>query len=66
MRNIQWLKNSVILHARTEYENFEEPERKRHLRRLWRTSHRAFADRDAQLNADIPQKQGVRSDAELA
>ncbi|HVN39101.1 MAG TPA: TauD/TfdA family dioxygenase [Myxococcota bacterium] len=64
--DLQWLKNSVILHARTEYEDFEEPERKRHLLRLWLTSHRAFADRDAQLNAGIPQKQGVRSDAELA
>jgi hypothetical protein len=64
--DIQWLKNSVILHARTEYEDFEEPERKRHLLRLWLTSHRAFADRDAQLNSGIPQKQGVRSDAELA
>jgi hypothetical protein len=64
--DIQWLKNSVILHARTEYEDFEEPERKRHLLRLWLTSHRAFADRDAQLNSGIPQKEGVRSDAELA
>ena len=64
--DIQWLKNSVILHARTEYEDFEEPERKRHLLRLWLTSHRAFADRDAQLNAGIPQKRGARSDAELA
>jgi len=64
--DIQWLKNSVILHARTEYEDFEEPERKRHLLRLWLTSHRAFADRDARLNSGIPQKDGVRSDAERA
>ena len=63
--DIQWLKNSVILHARTEYEDFEEPERTRHLLRLWLTSHRAFADRDARLNTGIPQKQGARSDAEL-
>ena len=64
--DVQWLKNSVILHARTEYEDFDEPERKRHLLRLWLTSHRAFADRDAQLNSGIPRKQGVRSDAERA
>ncbi|HEU4431235.1 MAG TPA: TauD/TfdA family dioxygenase [Myxococcota bacterium] len=64
--DIQWLKNSVILHARTEYEDFAEPERKRHLLRLWLTSRRAFADSDPRLNAGIARKPGVRSDAELA
>lgn len=64
--DIQWLKNSVILHARTEYEDFPEPERKRHLLRLWLTSRRAFADSDPRLNAGIARKPGVRSDAELA
>ncbi|MBW2417636.1 MAG: TauD/TfdA family dioxygenase [Deltaproteobacteria bacterium] len=33
--DIQWLSNHVILHARTAYEDHEEPERKRHLLRLW-------------------------------
>ncbi|HKY93491.1 MAG TPA: TauD/TfdA family dioxygenase [Nevskiaceae bacterium] len=33
--DIQWLKNSVILHKRTEYEDWPEPGRKRHLLRLW-------------------------------
>lgn len=33
--DIQWLKNSVILHKRTQYEDWPEPERKRHLLRLW-------------------------------
>lgn len=64
--DIQWLKNSVILHARTEYEDFPEPERKRHLLRLWLVSRRAFADSDALLNSGIPAKSGVRSDAEYA
>jgi hypothetical protein len=64
--DVQWLKNSVILHARTAYEDFAEPARKRHLLRLWLTSRRAFADSDAQLNAGIARKTGVRSDAELA
>jgi hypothetical protein len=64
--DIQWLKNSVILHARTEYEDYAEPERKRHLLRLWLTSRRAFADSDPQLNAGIARKAGVRSDAEVA
>lgn len=33
--DIQWLKNSVILHKRTAYEDWPEPERRRHLLRLW-------------------------------
>lgn len=33
--DVQWLKNSVILHKRTEYEDWPEAERKRHLLRLW-------------------------------
>ncbi len=33
--DIQWLSNHTILHARTEYEDHPEPERKRHLLRLW-------------------------------
>ena len=33
--DIQWVSNHVILHARTGYEDFEEPDRKRHLLRLW-------------------------------
>ena len=31
--DVQWLKNAAILHKRTAYEDFEEPERKRHLLR---------------------------------
>lgn len=33
--DLQWLKNSVILHKRTEYQDWPEPERRRHLLRLW-------------------------------
>jgi alpha-ketoglutarate-dependent taurine dioxygenase len=39
--DIQFLNNSTILHARTAYEDFEEPERKRHLLRLWLTADNA-------------------------
>jgi hypothetical protein len=60
--DIQWLKNSVVLHARTEFEDHPEPERKRHLLRLWLKSRRAFADSDAQLNQGIPRKEGALSD----
>jgi hypothetical protein len=33
--DVQWLKNSVILHKRTEYEDWPEAGRRRHLMRLW-------------------------------
>ncbi len=33
--DIQLLSNHTILHSRTAYEDFDEPERKRHLLRLW-------------------------------
>jgi len=33
--DIQWLSNHTILHARTAYEDHPEPERQRHLLRLW-------------------------------
>ncbi len=61
--DIQLLKNAVILHARTEYEDFPEPERKRHLLRLWLTAHSGFADGDAFLQQGIPKKEGVDPDA---
>jgi hypothetical protein len=59
----QLLKNAVILHARTEYQDFPEPERKRHLLRLWLTARSGFADGDAFLQQGIPKKEGVASDA---
>ena len=33
--DVQWVHNHVIIHRRTEYEDWPEPERKRHLMRLW-------------------------------
>jgi hypothetical protein len=64
--DIQWLKNAAILHARTEFEDHAEPERKRHLLRLWLTSRRAFADGDALLQSGITAKPGAVSDAAAA
>lgn len=61
--DIQWLKNAVILHSRTEYEDFAEPARKRHLLRLWLTAHEHWSDGDAFLQQGIPKKDGVSSDA---
>jgi hypothetical protein len=50
--DIQWLKNSVILHKRTAYEDWDEPERKRHLLRLWLAAP-DFDDGDEQLRRGI-------------
>jgi len=50
--DIQLLKNSVILHKRTTYEDWEEAARKRHLLRLW-LSAPDFDDRDEQLRRGI-------------
>ena len=33
--DIQWINNLTTFHSRTEYEDWPEPERKRHLLRLW-------------------------------
>jgi glycerol uptake facilitator-like aquaporin len=64
--DIQWLENAAILHARTEFEDHAEPERKRHLLRLWLTSRRSFTDGDALLQRGIAAKQGSVSDAAAA
>jgi hypothetical protein len=50
--DIQWLKNAAILHKRTAYEDHVEPERKRHLMRLW-LSAPDFDDGDAQLRRGV-------------
>lgn len=61
---INYLKNNAVLHARTEFVDFEEPERKRHMLRLWLTAHGDWADGDAFLRQGIPRKSGVVSDHE--
>jgi len=50
--DIQLLKNSVILHKRTTYEDWEDPARKRHLLRLWLAAP-DFDDGDEQLRRGI-------------
>jgi hypothetical protein len=51
--DIQLLNNAVILHAREGYADFDEPERKRHLLRLWlRASD--FASVEDTLRGGIP------------
>jgi hypothetical protein len=38
---MQLLHNHVVLHARTAYEDWTDPARKRHLLRLWLSAHDA-------------------------
>lgn len=50
--DMQFLKNASILHARTEYEDWEDPQMKRHLLRLWLTAEQ-FKDTDTVLREGI-------------
>jgi hypothetical protein len=61
---INFLKNNTALHARTAYEDFPEPDRRRHMVRLWLTAHGDWADGDDFLRQGIPRKAGAASDAE--
>jgi hypothetical protein len=55
--DMQFLNNYVVLHSRGDYEDWPEPERKRHLLRLWlrtpgfKQLPAAFADRNADMIA---------------
>lgn len=62
--DIAYLKNSAALHMRMAFEDHEEPERKRHLIRMWLTAHGHWADGDAFVQQGIPVKEGVVSDAD--
>ncbi len=53
--DMQFLKNSVILHGRSEYEDWDEPERKRHLLRLW-LSRPDFYDGDMILRGGVAKR----------
>jgi hypothetical protein len=53
--DIQFLNNVVILHSRSEYEDYNEPARKRHLLRLWLTAH-DFSSVEELLHTGIRQK----------
>jgi hypothetical protein len=57
------LKNSAALHARTSFEDHDDPEQRRHLLRLWLTAHGDWADADAFVQQGIPAKPGAVSDA---
>ena len=51
--DIQLLNNATILHARTAYEDHPEPERRRHLLRLWLSPH-DFSSVEPELARGVP------------
>jgi len=64
--DIQFLNNYVILHSRTAFEDFQEPDRRRHLLRLWltvpgwnRLSPETLRERDVRLG--VPAAERVAS-----
>jgi hypothetical protein len=61
---INYLKNNTVLHARTEFEDFAKPSKKRHLLRLWLSGHGEWGANDARLQGGIPAKEGVASDVD--
>jgi hypothetical protein len=59
--DIQLLNNAVILHSREAYVDHDEAERKRHLLRLWLSTH-DFASVEATLRHGIPKRVDVPSE----
>jgi len=53
--DIQLLANAKILHSREAYEDHDDPDRRRHLLRLWLTAH-AFTSVDDLLRGGIPKR----------
>jgi predicted transport protein len=61
--DMQFLNNYVILHSRTSFADFSEPEKKRHLLRLWlavpnmrRLSPETLRERDVQRGVPVAGK----------
>jgi hypothetical protein len=62
--DIQLLKNASILHGRAAFTDWPEPERKRHLLRLWINAHTDLPD-DTNIVQEVPTVAGRASDEEL-
>lgn len=56
--DIQFLANAKILHSREAYEDSLEPDRRRHLLRLWLTAY-DFVSVDDMLRGGIPKRDGA-------
>ena len=55
--DMQLLKNASIMHKRTAYEDWDAPDQKRHLLRLWLTA-RDFSAGDARLRQGVAARSG--------
>lgn len=63
--DMQFLKNASVLHKRTEYEDWDEPDLKRHLLRLWLVEPN-FSAGDALLRAGVePVENPVAATAQM-
>ncbi len=58
--DIQFLSNAKILHSREAYEDEPEPDRRRHLLRLWLSAH-DFSGVDDVLRGGIPKRDQAKS-----
>lgn len=61
--DIQFLNNYVILHSRTAFEDYQEPDRRRHLLRLWltvpgwnRLSPETLGERDVRFGVPVAER----------
>jgi hypothetical protein len=57
--DVQFLNNYLVLHARTDYEDWPEPERKRDLLRLWLTVRRDLDLPDDFVHGGITARQAA-------
>lgn len=62
--DIQLLKNASILHGRAAFTDWPEPERRRHLLRLWINAHTELPD-DTNIVQEVPTVEGRTSDEDL-
>ena len=53
--DIQLISNAKILHSREAYEGYDDPDRRRHLLRLWLTAH-DFTSVAEVLRGGVPQR----------
>jgi hypothetical protein len=58
--DMQFLHNHVIVHSRTSYDDYAEPERRRHLLRLWLATPGGRPLTDAILDRYVGLKPGQR------
>jgi len=62
--DLQLVSNATVLHSRTAYRDAEDPEKRRHLLRLWLATAGDLDEAHAEIRGGIPTKEGVAKDRE--